>query len=105
MKNEAMNYAEAIAEEIKDLYYAEPNEENEENDFYSYVCDALDVEYTLDSNKSLIGVILYVTLGGPTCYIDTRRQQVVCHWGTDSGFAYLDSDICDEINSLFECDF
>lgn len=67
-----------------------------------YLEDALDIEYTLDSRKNLIGVNIYVTLGGPTCWIDTRRSCVVCRWGNEEGIAYFDSDISEEINVYYE---
>ena len=57
---------------------------------------------TLNSQRELIGVRVYVTLGGPTCWIDTRNGEVVCAWGTDRESAWLASEVCDEINSYFE---
>ena len=67
-----------------------------------YFDDALDIEYTLNSNFDLVGVNIYVTLGGPTCWIDTARSCVVCHWGLDEATVYFDSNISSEINDYFE---
>lgn len=99
-----------VANEVKTLYNAdytdEEREEMENNgeiyDIYTYCADALDVEYTISSRGDLLGVRLYVTLGGPNIYIDTRAGEVVGHWGADTARAWVPSEICDEINEIFE---
>lgn len=102
MKNECRNYAESIRNDINSLYNGETVDGCES--LIDYLCDALDVEYTFSSQRQLIGVNVYVTLGGPTCWIDTRHGEVVCCWGTDKESAWLASEICDEINSFMaEC--
>ena len=63
--NECTEYARSIANDLCNLYDGETVDECES--LYDYIADVLDVEYTLDSGKHLIGVNLYVTLGGPTC--------------------------------------
>ena len=101
MKNECTKYAESIRNDLKKLFDGETVDECES--LIDYLCEnALDVEYTLDSNKRLIGVRIYVTLGGPTCWIDTRGGEVVCAWGSDRESAWLASEVCEEINSYFE---
>lgn len=74
----------------------------EELSSYDYLNDVLDVEYILDSSFRLIGVKLYITLGGPTVWIDTRLHTVELRWGGDSETAYLDAEICEEINAVYE---
>lgn len=104
MKNDAFEYAKRIADELKNLYYNEPDEDNEDEaeTLADYLADALDVEYTLNSCRECIGVRVYVTLGGPTCWIDTRWNTVECVWGgEDRATVYIDSDISDYINELF----
>ena len=107
MKNECKEYAQNIANELKALYNMDDDErekleeDGEPSDIYGYIADALDVEYTLDSNRELIGVRLYVTLGGPTAWIDTRNGEAVCAWGGDKESAWIPSEICDEINEYF----
>ena len=100
MKNECREYAEMIRNDINRLYDGETADECES--LLDYVADALDVEYTLNSSRELIGVRVYVTLGGPNCWIDTRTGEVVCAWGSDKESAWLASEVCDEINSYFE---
>ena len=100
MKNECREYAEMIRNDINRLYDGETVDECES--LLDYVVDALDVEYTLNSQRELIGVRVYVTLGGPNCWIDTRAGEVVCAWGSDKESVWLASEVCDEINSYFE---
>ena len=100
MKNECSRYAEMIRNDVNSLYEGKAVDECES--LFDYVAEALDVEYTLNSQRELIGVRLYVTLGGPTCWIDTRNGEVVCAWGTDKESVWLASEVCEEINSYFE---
>lgn len=103
MYNECKEYAMSIANELSAYYSGEKlTEDNEQASLYDYVAEnALDVEYTLDSSKRLIGVCIYVTLGGPTCWIDTRRNTVTCHWGSDSAEVYIDNDLSDELTECY----
>ena len=100
MKNECREYAEMIRNDVNSLYEGKTVDECES--LFDYIADSLDVEYTLNSQRELIGVRVYVTLGGPTCWIDTRNSEVVCAWGSDRWSAWLASEVCDEINSYFE---
>ena len=100
MKNECREYAEMIRNDVNSLYDGETVDECES--LWDYVSEALDVEYTLNSSRELIGVRVYVTIGGPTCWIDTRSNEVVCAWGSDKESAWLASEVCEEINSYFE---
>ena len=103
MKNECTKYAESIRNDLNELFNGETVDECES--LIDYLCEnELDVEYTLNSQKDIIGVRIYVTLGGPTCWIDTRNGEVVCAWGRDRAAAWLASEICDEINDFYaEC--
>ena len=100
MKNECFDYAANVANDLRKLYNGETVDECE--NIYDYISDALDVEYTLDSSRRLIGVNIYFALGGPTCWIDTRRCCVICHWASEDGYACVPSEICEEINMYFE---
>lgn len=73
--------------------------EIDEYPFYQWISDrVLDVEYVLDSRKNLIGVILYLTFGGPTIWIDTRRHE---YRSSEGWNVYLPAEICEEINNYF----
>ena len=99
MKNECREYAEMIRNDVVSLYGGKTVDEYES--LYDYVADALDVEYTLNSRRELIGVRVYVTLGGPNCWIDTYSGEVVCAWGSGKESAWLASEVCEEITSYF----
>lgn len=107
MKNDLREYVERIRDEIKSLYDLTPEEverreeEGESSSLWDYFADALDVEYTIDSRGEYLGARVYVTLGGPNVWVDTRRGEVGGAWGTDRESVWLPSEICDEIDSIF----
>ena len=103
MKNECREYAQSVAEEIEAIYNGTTEEENDDGEKMSlcdYVADALDFEAILTSTKTVKAVRLYVTLGGPNCYVDTECHAVVCAWGGDREEYPLDWDACDKIESI-----
>ena len=107
MKKECREYAQGVAEEIESIYNGTTEEENDDGEkmsLYDYVADALDFEVVLTSMKTVKSIRLYVTLGGPTCYVDTELHSVVCAWGGDREEYALDWDACDELESIIaEC--
>lgn len=100
MENECRKYAKHVAEEIEAYYNGTINEDGEEVSLYDYVAEALDYEVVLTSQKTVKAVRLYVTLGGPTCYIDTEEHAVICHWGTDQAEYAIDLDLCNELEEI-----
>lgn len=103
MKKECREYAQSVAEEIEAIYNGTTEEENDDGEkmsLYDYVADALDFEVVLTSMKTVKSVRLYVTLGGPTCYVDTELHAVVCVWGVDRAEYALDWGVCDELESI-----
>ena len=103
MKKECKEYAQRVAEEIEAIYNGTTEEENDDGEkmsLYDYVSDALDFEVILTSMKTVKSIRLYVTLGGPTCYVDTELRAVVCAWGGDREEYPLDWDACDEFESI-----
>lgn len=107
--NELKKYVDGIRDDIKNIYEADYTDEEreamEENgeayDLYSYFADVLDMEYTVDRSGEYLGAKIYVTLGGPNVWIDTREGYVKGAWGTDREEAWLPSEICDEIDDIF----
>lgn len=68
-----------------------------------YINDnALDIEYTISSNMDFLGAEIAVALGGPSVYINTRDRRVEAYWGEEQAYFLLDSDLCDELDELFE---
>ena len=103
MKKECREYAKRVAAEIEAIYNGTTKEENDDGEkmsLYDYVADALDLEVILTSMKTVKSIRLYVTLGGPTCYVDTELHAVVCAWGGDREEYALDCDACDELESI-----
>ena len=100
MYNECLEYAKNIAEEIEIYYNGTINKDGEAVSLYDYFADSLDYEVILTSQKTVKSVRLYVTLGGPTCWVDTEDHAVICHWGADQAEYPIDWDLCDELEEI-----
>ena len=99
---ELQNYVESIRKELTAIYNGErTNDDGEQMTVYDYFYDALDVEYTYASTGELLGVRVYVTLGGPNVWVDTRAGEISGAWGTDRAAAWLPSEIASEIVDMF----
>ena len=104
MYNECREYAKRIAEEIEAYYNGTANEDGEEVSLYDYFADVLDYEAILTSQKTVKSVRIYVTLGGPACWVDTEDHAVVCHWGANQAEYPIDWDLCDDLEEIVaEC--
>ena len=103
MKNENFEYCKRIAEELEQYINGEiENEEGEQASIYDYMSDILDFEITIDSGMNYCACRVYVTLGGPTVWIDTHAGTVELRWGREESRYYLDGDIIDAVNDYFE---
>lgn len=100
MNNECREYAKRIAEEAESYYNGTTKEDGEEVSLYDYFADALDYEVILTSNRTVAAVRLYVTLGGPTCWIDTETREVICTWGGERDSYFIDPGVCDELENI-----
>lgn len=108
--NDLVRMCENIRDELTELYEAdysdEEREEMEESgeacDIYGYFNDALDYEFTISSSRDFLCVKVWVTLGGPNIWIDTKEKCVKGAWGLDRAEVYLPSEVCDEIDCVFE---
>ena len=103
MGKECREYAQRVAAEIEAIYNGTTEEENDDGEkmsLYDYVADALDFSAIVSSQKTIQSIRLYVTLGGPTCYVDTELHAVVCAWGVDREEFPLDWDACDELEDI-----
>ena len=102
MTNELQNYLENIYTELNAIYEGRAtNDDGEQATFYDYFEDPLDYEYTIASNGEYLGVRVYVTLGGPNVWIDTRRGEIGVAWETDREDRWLPREIRDEIDEIF----
>ena len=108
--NDLKKYVDGIAADLRKLYEHEPTDEERERaeetgeacDLYSYVEDVLDIEYTISGSGEYLGARIAVALGGPNIYIDTREGYVKGYWGADREEAWIPSEICEEIDGIFE---
>ena len=94
-----------IAQELRQIFdglYEELNEDGEEMSFYDYFIDALDIEYMIGADMNFRGCKIMVACGGPNIWVDTTRGEVFGAWGTERATAWIPSEICEEIDSVFE---
>lgn len=96
-----------IEEDVRDEYDELKEQLREIEDagasnLYEYFEDSLDVEYTIDSRGNYLGVCVWICVGGPGIWIDTRDRAVKLAWGSDRAEAYITSDVVDAIDDIFE---
>lgn len=80
-------HCEMIARQIESGEYDElktDNNDTDEPNAYDYLSDALDIEYTKDSDGNYRGAIVLVAFGGPNIWIDTRWKEVRGAWWGES---------------------
>lgn len=51
---------------------------------WDYLSDALDIEYTVNSEKEYRGASILVAFGGPNITINTKKHQVEAYWWGES---------------------
>ena len=69
---------------------------------YDYFDDCYDIEYRVGSDKQFRSVCIMVACGGPNIYIDTRSKLVELYWWSDRASYPIYSDVCEEIDRIFE---
>lgn len=107
---ELKKMCESIREELEQLYSNEWTDEEREQrqedgeacDLYDYFNDCLDIEYTISSYGDYLGATIWVTVGGPSIWIDTRENEIKGRWGSDAVNIWLPSEISNEIDNFFE---
>ena len=71
-----------------------------------YLKDALDIEYTVNSQGEYLGARILAAFGGPNIWIETRHSRVEANWWNDSYSAGFNDDaMCldEACRELFEC--
>ena len=71
----------------------------EQLEIYDYMEDVLDYDFRIDSQREFSGIRVWVTLGGPSCWIDTERRTVEIRWGGKSACYGLLSDTVDAVEA------
>lgn len=102
MNTENRDYLLRVREEIEEYYNGFENEDGEEVSLYDYLSDILDFEITINSRMEYSSCKVWIALGGPNIWIDTAEREIKLAWGRERESIYLDSDICDEIDSYFD---
>lgn len=72
------------------------------SNLYEYFDDYLDVEYTIDSSGEFLGACIWIELGGPNVWIDTRHNEVKLAWGLERAEWGLKSKTAEKIEAIFE---
>ena len=67
-----------------------------------YFEDCFDVEYTIDRSKELVGVCVWVAVGGPGIWVDTRDRSVKLAWGNERAEWGINIDTANAIEEIFE---
>ena len=93
MRKENSEYVKSVADDLA-KYYKQDN-------LFEYFDDVLDVEYCVSSRREYLGIKVWVTLGGPNVWIDTRNKQVKLAWWGEVADYYLPNDVCDAIDDIF----
>lgn len=100
---ELQKQVEFIRDEIINVY-------NETDPDYptilDYLNDVLDIEYTCSATLEYLGAKIYVTLGGPNIWIDTRKGVVEGVWSINRYSLLLPSDVVGgldfNLNEIFD---
>lgn len=100
---ENFEYCKRISEELEQYINGEMLDDGGETlSIYDYFSDILDFEFIINSDMTFSAVKVYVTLGGPTVWIDTYSGSIELRWANEESRYYLTSDIIDEINDYWE---
>lgn len=100
MAHEMTAHANAIADKLNAMDTEELSEYFRENE--------LDAEYRVNlisSDIFVIGVEIWITLGGPTVWVDTHDGTVRASHGDDKGWAYLTPETTTKIHNIYEENF
>ena len=103
--NELLAMVQATANELEDVLhnpakYLEDMGYDEDEDALSvWFNDALEINVisSLGTN-SYRGAQIYVTIGGPTIWIDTKSHTVEGRWGLEKESLPIYSDVCDMLD-------
>ena len=89
--------------------YGTEDEDGEYQDAFKYLEDVLDINWILNSDRSLKGARLLVAYGGPNIWIDTTKGTVEGHWWGDSYTDTYDTnsefskDLDEALNTIYSC--
>lgn len=106
-KSDLLNMVESIAKRFESGNLYEPDEfdDGEEPSVFDWLSNALDIEYTVDNRKELLGARILVAWGGPNIWVDTRKNRVEGYWWNEHEYAeFIDNvGLNDAVQELWEC--
>ena len=104
-ENRLQDQCEYIASKLTDGFGNEVNEDGEEVSAFDYLQDALDIQYTIGSDKRFIGARVLVAFGGPNIWINTITNEIEGYWwGESSRISFQDSiGLNDALEELYNC--
>ena len=79
--------------------------EFEQQSLFDWLEDALDIDFTMNSQGQMKGACVCVAWGGPGIYVDTNRCSVDLYWWGEEGHWRINRDACDELDACLEGDF
>lgn len=91
--------------EEKEMDFDAANDDDEQLSVSDYLADALDYEITIDSQMEYKSAKIWVTLGGPTVWVDTADRAVKLAWGTDREEYPLDWDTSAHLDEVLEDEY
>ena len=91
---ENRKYAESVGNDLQIAY--------DKGELREYFDDVLDFEYHVTSRKEYKAVRVFLTLGGPTCWVDTCSNTVNVSWGGNGASWYLPIAIANVIDEIFQ---
>ena len=99
-----IQYIKDVRDDLEAIYRGEAIDPDSGKtlDFYDYFDDALDWDYTIDREKRYSSVKVWIAVGGPNVWIDTRDAYVRIAWGYTREELPIPYSIRDEIDEVFQ---
>ena len=72
------------------------------SNLYEYFDDCFDIEYTISSSGDFLGVCVWIAVGGPGIWVDTRDRAVKLAWDGDRAEWGINFDTAEAIDAIFE---
>lgn len=101
--NDNQEYVQDIAKELNGLALGAGSAWDDLRSYFTE--NELDVEYTMDSGGGYLGARIWIGIGGPSVWIDTRDGTVNLAWGTDRASAYIGERTQKIIADIYADDF
>ncbi|MCS5550270.1 MAG: hypothetical protein NZ811_02010 [Gammaproteobacteria bacterium] len=73
---------------------------------WDYIKDCLDIEYTINSDRTYKGARVLVAFGGPNIWINTRTEEIEGYWwGMSAKVPYFNDmmGLDDSLEELYNC--